>query len=583
MTSAPTTPDAAKTTPAPDLKYFRERYPLTVANFGALGERENYLRRIWRTETRWRETLESQQRAAREAVVRGAPPAGLSVEGEFEIIYAGGVLGLLHAAVLASNFKRRVMVFGAGAVGREGGGRAWNLCDEELGEFERAGLFTKAEIESSVLNRYRSGFVKFHDAASRVKTPPLWMENVLDVSVDADRLLGLAAAKIRARAAEGCALFENLRFVRAYVEADRVCVETEDTRGDGDTAAGGGARKKRLFAARLFVDATGAHSPVARQFDGGRAFTHVAPSVGTVARGFARGEGADKVDFKVGEILVSTEDVRDHRQLIWEGFAGSPARDEYATRLFFYDAVDSPADKSLLALFERYFEGLPRYKRAGAQWRVGRPLFGYAPGVSRRGWPKTRPRMAEDRVMLAGDAAGVISPLAFSGPGAGVRQLRRLTHLTDLALAADLLDARALSEINAPAPRVPQMSGLAEFLRPAPQGQPANVNETLNAVMAALHELDVRVRRELFQDRMSFGALKSLLGRTAKLYPRIFQRVREHLGARGTFWWLANIAEAAFSERRGRGAAGEEIDDGESAPAAPAEEFARYVALYRKD
>jgi lycopene cyclase CruA len=581
MSSAPTTPDAAKASSAPDLKYFRDHYPLTVANFGALGERENYLRRIWLTETRWRETLESQQRTAREAVVRGAPPAGLAVEGEFEIIYAGGALGLLHAAVLASRFKRRVMVFDAGIIGREGGGRAWNLCDEELGELERAGLFTKAEIESVVLNRYRAGFVKFHDAASRVKTPPLWMENVLDVAVDADKLLGLAASKIRARAGEGSALFENLRFVRAYVEADRVCVETEDVRrGDG---VSDGRGRRRLFAARLFVDATGAHSPVARQFDGGRAFTHVAPSVGTVARGFARGEGADKVDFNVGEILVSTEDARDHRQLIWEGFAGNPARDEYATRLFFYDAVDSPADKSLLALFERYFEELPRYKRAGAQWRVGRPLFGYAPGVSRRGWPKTRPRMAEDRVMLAGDAAGVISPLAFSGPGAGVRGLRRLTHLTELALAADLLDARALSEINAPAPRVPQMSGLAEFLRPAPQGQPANVNETLNAVMAALHDLDVRVRRELFQDRMSFSALKSLLGRTAKLYPRIFQRVREHLGARGTFWWLANIAETAFSERRVRGGAtGDELDDGESAHA-PAEEFARYVALYHKD
>ncbi|HEX8633205.1 MAG TPA: hypothetical protein VF703_03535 [Pyrinomonadaceae bacterium] len=577
MTSATTTPGAASLTPAPDLKYFRERYPLTVANFGALGDRENYLRRIWRTETRWQETLENQQRAAREAVVRGAPPAGLAVEGEFEIIYAGGTLGLLHAAVLASGFKRRVMVFDAGMIGREGGGRAWNLSDEELGEFERAGLFTKAEIEGAVLNRYRSGFVKFHDAASRVKTPPLWMEKVLDVSVDADKLLGLAAAKVRARAGEGSALFEHLRFVRAYVEADRVCVETEDARGGG---AGGGGRR-RLFAARLFVDATGAHSPVARQFDGGRAFTHVAPSVGTVARGFARGEGTGRVDFKVGEILVSTEDARDHRQLIWEGFAGSPARDEYATRLFFYDAVDSPADKSLLALFEHYFEGLPRYKQAGAQWRVGRPLFGYAPGVSRRGWPKTRSRTAEDRVMLAGDAAGVISPLAFSGPGAGVRGLRRLTHLTDLALAADLLDARALSEINTPAPRVPQMSGLVEFLRPAPQGQPANVNETLNAVMAALHELDVRVRRELFQDRMSFGALKSLLGRTAKLYPRIFQRVREHLGARGTFWWLANIAETAFSERRVRGGAADaEIEIGESAPA---EAFARYVALYRKD
>jgi lycopene cyclase CruA len=281
---------------------------------------------------------------------------------------------------------------------------------------------------------------------------------------------------------------------------------------------------------------------------------------------------------------VSTEDARDHRQLIWEGFAGARARDEYATRLFFYDTVDSPADKSLLALFERYFEGLPRYKRAGAQWRVERPLYGYAPGAHQRGWKARGAQTAEDRVMLVGDAAqGASSPLSFSGFGSCVRHLRRLTHLTDIALAADLLDRRALSEINAPAPRVAQMSGFAEFLRPAPQSEPANVNETLNAVMAALHDLDVRVRRELFQDRLSFSAFKSLLSRTAKLYPRIFQRrVREHLGARGTFWWLAGIAEAAFSERRARAAsaAGSDAPSGEQAPA---EEFARYVALYQKE
>jgi hypothetical protein len=60
---------------------------------------------------------------------------------------------------------------------------------------------------------------------------------------------------------------------------------------------------------------------------------------------------------------------------------------------------------------------------------------------------------------------------------------------------------------------------------------------------------------------------------------------REHLGARGTFWWLANIAEAAFSEQRGssRGvASGGELNDAASGDA-PAAEFARYVVLYRKD
>jgi lycopene cyclase CruA len=572
MASTPIKPPSTQATinNTPDLQYFRKHYPLTVANFGALGEREAYLRRIWQTEANWRETMERQQQPASEAIVRGAPPSSLAVEGEFEIIYAGGVLGLLHAAVMAFQFKRRVLVFADQAIGRDN--RAWNVSDEELREFERAGLFTKEEIGGAIVNRYRTGFVKFHDAASRVKTPPLWLDNVLDVAIDADKLLELAAAKIRASG--GGALLEQTRFVRAYVEAHRVSVEMEDSRS--------GAR--RLFAARLFVDAKGVHSPVARQFDEGRALTHVAPAVGTVARGFTRGEGADRVDFSVGEILVSTEDARDHRQLIWEGFAGDARRDEYATYLFFHDAVDSPADKSLLALFEHYFEALPRYKRAGAQWRVQKPLFGYAASVSQRGW-KARRRTAEDRVMLIGNATGLTGPLTFSGFGAHARHLRRLTHLTELALAADLLDARALSEINAPAPRVAQMSGFAEFLRPAPQSEAANVNETMNAVMAALHDLDVRVRRELFQDRMSLGALKSLLSRTAKLYPRIFQRVREHLGARGTFWWLANVAETAVSERRARSSVNESLPDGMKEPdeTAAAREFARHVALYQKD
>jgi hypothetical protein len=96
--------------------------------------------------------------------------------------------------------------------------------------------------------------------------------------------------------------------------------------------------------------------------------------------------------------------------------------------------------------------------------------------------------------------------------------------------------------------------------------------------MAALHDLDERVRRELFQDRMTFSAFKNLLSRTAKLYPRIFQRAREHLGARGTFWWIANVVEVILSERRERSlesAAG--VEHSEDA----AQRFARYVRIYK--
>jgi hypothetical protein len=92
--------------------------------------------------------------------------------------------------------------------------------------------------------------------------------------------------------------------------------------------------------------------------------------------------------------------------------------------------------------------------------------------------------------------------------------------------------------------------------------------------------LDDRVRRDFFQDRMTFSALKNLLSRTIQLYPRILQRVREHLGARGTFWWLANIAEVSLHERRGSRAALPLPEPGTPERDA-AREFARHLAIYK--
>lgn len=520
---------------APDLQHFRTRYPLTVASLGALPDREAWLRNIWEAESRWRDSLGGATHE--EVIVRGAPPARLACEGEFEIVYAGAAGGLLDAALMAHMYGRRVLVFDGGSSADTG--RRWGVAREEITGLARAGLFTEEEIKAATVNRYRAGRVNFHDAGSRVKAPPLEVRDVLDAELDADRLLASARAKVRAR--EGCAVIEGARFVRAYVEPHQVSIEVE---------VAGGAHK--LFAARLFVDASGAHSAVARQLGGGGALTHVRPSVGTVARGFARGEGAASVDFQVREMLVTTEDASAHRQLLWNGSARDSRRDEFATHLFFYDAVDSPADKSLLTLFESYFEKLPAYKRAGAQWRVVRPLFGYGAGGVRRGdgW-KSRARVSTDRVVLAGgEAAGRSNPLASSG--AHLRELERRTRLLDLALNSDALDAHSLASVACAEPRASHASHLAEFLRPSARAarEPATVNETMNAVTAALHDLDESVRRELFQDRLSFVALRSLVSHTVRLYPRILQRVREHFGARGTFLWLAHAADAALRERR---------------------------------
>jgi lycopene cyclase CruA len=525
--------DSISKASAPNLSKLRRQFPRLVENLACLPNREAWLKRIWEIEERWNTFRENKDKAD-EVIFFDAAPKGLSVEGEFEVIYAGGTLGLLHAAVLAKKFGRKVLVFDAHAVGKTH--RDWNISDAELQEFVAAGLFTTAEIEKAVANRYKTGFVKFYDGNSRIKTPPLYMDNVLDVAVEADKLLELAVKKLKKT---DSVIINNLRFVRAFVNKDVVLVECEDEK----------TGKRRLFSAKLFVDATGTNSPVSRQINAGKSITHVCPTVGTLAKGFKRGSSEKEVDFSVGEILVSTEDVSDNRQLMWEGFAGNPQKDEYTTYLFFYDSIESKADKSLFRLFEDYFEKLPDYKSKNGAWRVVKPVFGYIPSIHHRGWNNIK-KTAADRILLVGDAAGLSSPLTFCGFGSHVRNLRKLTDLTEAALGENDFTENSLTKINAYEPRVAQMASLAEFMRPTEKSKPSVVNETMNAVMGALSRLDGEISREMFQDRIKFSSFKKVLLKTARIHPKVFKLMFEHLGAKGAFWWISNITEAALQERK---------------------------------
>jgi lycopene cyclase CruA len=361
------------------------------------------------------------------------------------------------------------------------------------------------------------------------------MDNVLDVAIEADKLLNIAAQKIKKTDSR---IINNLRFVRTFSNKDKILIECEDTKNG----------KRRLFSAKLFVDATGTNSPISRQINSGKSITHVCPTVGTLAKGFRHGADERAVDFSVGEILVSTEDAADNRQLMWEGFAGNPSKDEYTTYLFFYDSVESKANKSLFSLFEDYFEKLPSYKEKNSAWRVVKPVYGYIPSVHHRGWNNQK-KTSADRILLIGDAAGLSSPLTFCGFGSHVRNLRRLTNSTETVLRENAFDEKTLFAINAYEPRVAQMSSLAEFMRPTAKSKSSVVNETMNAVMMALSHLDERIRCEMFQDRISFASFKKVLAKTAKIHPKVFKKMFEHLGSKGAFWWIANIAEAAWNEK----------------------------------
>jgi lycopene cyclase CruA len=502
----------------------RKNFPATVQSLSHLPNFEAWLARIYEIEQRWNHTRENPNKFD-EVIFYDAKPKNANIEAEFDIIYAGGTLGLLHAATMSKSFNRKCLVFDAHTVGKTH--RDWNISDSELLEFVHAGLFTLEEIETAVANRYDTGFVKFFDGNSSVKTPKLFMDNVLDVAIEADVLLEIARRKL---IETGSAVIDDLRFVRAFVQKNRVIIECENG---------------RFFSAKMFVDATGTNSAVSRQINNGHSITHVCPTVGTVSKGFQHGKSDTEVDFSIGEILVSNEDISDDRQLIWEGFAGNQLKDEYTTYLFFYDSVESKADKSLFKLFEDYFEKLPSYKAKGENFEIVKPVFGYIPSVHHLGW-KNQKRTATDRILLVGDAAGLSSPLTFCGFGSHVRNLRKLTNGTEKALLHNSFDEKTLNQINAYEANVAQMSSLAEFMRPTPNSESFVVNETMNAVMMALSQLDNGIAQELFQDRVTFSSFKKVLAKTARLHPKVYRLMFDHLGVKGAFWWIANIAEAAL-------------------------------------
>ena len=514
-----------------DLSLLSEKFPETVSRILELENGEDHLRRIHQIEQRWQRARSSPNQTPHtvEFTKQNSDIYGI----DFDIIYAGGTLGLLHAAVMSHRYGRKVLVIDAHRVAETH--RDWNISDEELASFINVGLFSKEEIEKAVVNRYRTGFVKFADANSSVKTSKLFMDNVLDVAIDANILLELAKEKL---IESGSSVLDHHTLKSATVFKDCVVVTVQNS----------GSDSSKTFSSRLLCDATGTNSDISRQLNRGRSITHICPTVGTVATGFVHGGADDEVDFDIGEILVSTEDITEGRQLIWEGFAGSREKDEYTTYLFFYDSVDSPADKSLFPLFEEYFLKLSTYKKPGSAWKMVKPVYGYIPSIHHHAW-KNAKRTSADRIVLIGDAAGLSSPLTFCGFGSHVRNLERLAENTEAAFQKNSFDEKSLAEINAYEANVSQMASLAEFMRPMPNSDSFVVNETMNAVMKALENLDPEIRRQMFQDRVKFKSFAKVLKETATLHPKVFGLMFEHLGVKGAFWWIANIAKAAFNEK----------------------------------
>lgn len=496
-------------------------YPKTVQFFKKIPNGEYDLTRVYWWEQRWREGVRTPKQPKQVVftvddgdVQPSNPP--------FDLIYVGGALGIVHAAVMAK-LGYRVLLIERLPFGRMN--REWNISRSEFQSLIDLGLFTQTEFERVIAREYIDGFHKFFDANNppQAKARILHTPTVLNVAIDAERFLKLCGEKLREAGGE---IWDETEFERVDVNPNQVTVFAWHLPTGRD----------RQVSGRLIVDAMGTASPIAWQLNGGRAFDSVCPTVGAViADGFDPGVW----DSRFGDVLNSHGDISRGRQLIWELFPGEGK--ELTFYLFHYHQVHPDNPGSLLEMYEDFFTILPEYRRCDVDQLVWKKAtFGYIPGHFST---NDRDRqVAFDRLIAIGDAASLQSPLVFTGFGSLVRNLSRLTHLLDVALKHDLLSAKHLTAIRAYQSNVSVTWMFSKGMM-VPTGKilpPQQVNSMLNTFFDVLAVQPPPIADAFIKDRVTWARFNWMAIIAAWRNPALLLWIWQMAGAKDLLRWTGN-------------------------------------------
>jgi lycopene cyclase CruA len=490
-------------------------YPKTAEYFQKMPNGEADLQRVYWWEKRWRESVKNPQQPAQVVFSSNSQE-----QPDYDLIYIGGALGVIHAAVMA-NLGYRVLLLERLPFGRMN--REWNISRDEFQRLIDLGLFTATEFESIIAREYLDGFSKFFDANNpkHLQAKILATPTVLNICIDAEKLLRVCGEKLRAAGGE---IWDETEFQQVDVSGTSATV----------TATYLPTGSQRIARGRLVIDAMGTASPIAWQLNGSRTFNSVCPTVGAaISKGFA----PEVWDAKYGDVLFSHGDISRGRQLIWELFPG--AGDEITIYLFHYHQVNAENPGSLLEMYEDFFTILPEYRRCDMseiEWR--KPTFGYIPGHFTTS-SKDR-AIAFDRVLAIGDAASLQSPLVFTGFGSLVRNMPRLTHLLDTALTHDLLQATDLNLVCAYQSNVAVTWMFSKGMM-VPTGQhlpPQRVNMMLNNFFGLLANESPQVADNFIKDRIDWLTFNRLALKAAKQNPLLLLWIWQMAGTKDLLRWL---------------------------------------------
>jgi lycopene cyclase CruA len=495
-------------------------YPLTVKYFQKMPNGEYDLKRAYWWEQRWREGVHNPQQPRQ--VIFKQNKHTENPNSQFDLIYIGGALGVIHAAVMAKLGYKVLMVerLPFGRMNRE-----WNISRDELQSLVNLGLLTTTELESIIVREYKDGFNKFFDGNNppKLRSPILHTPTVLNIALDSEKLLQICGQKLRAAGGD---IWDETEFMRADIDKSQVVVTLKHLP----------TQAQQQVTGRLLLDAMGSASPIAWQLNGGRAFDSVCPTVGAVVDG---GFASQVWDSQYGDVLYSHGDISRGRQLIWELFPG--AGEELTIYLFHYHEVHPDNPGSILEMYEDFFTILPEYRRCDLDKLVWKkPTFGYIPGhFSVSSSDRT---VAFDRLIAIGDAASLQSPLVFTGFGSLVRNLERLTTLLDTALKHDLLSFRHLNKIRAYQSNV-SVTWLFSKGMMVPTGKfipPQRINSMLNTFFGLLADEPPEVADNFIKDRCDWLTFNRLALKAARKNPALILWIWELAGPRDLFRWLGN-------------------------------------------
>lgn len=505
-------------------------YPQTVHFFKKIPNGEYDLNRVYWWEKRWRESVRNPQQPKQVIFKKsvgaiGQSPVQESGVSQYDLIYIGGALGVIHAAVMAQKGYRVLLVerLPFGRMNRE-----WNISRSEFQSLIDLGLFTPEEFESVIAKEYVDGFSKFFDGNNppHLKAPVLHTPTVLNIALDAEKLLRLCGKKLRNAGGE---IWDETEFQRADISSTEVTVELLYLP----------TKEAKQASGRLLIDAMGTASPIAWQLNRGRAFDSVCPTVGAVIKsGFEPGVW----DSQYGDVLNSHGDISRGRQLIWELFPA--AGEELTIYLFHYHQVHPDNPGSLLEMYEDFFSILPEYRRCDMEKLVWKKsTFGYIPGHFSVG---NRDRtVAFDRLLAIGDAASLQSPLVFTGFGSLVRNLERLTTLLDTALKHDLLTREHLNQIRAYQSNI-SVTWLFSKGMMVPTYKtlpPQRINSMLNTFFGLLANEPPEVADTFIKDRGDWLTFTRLALVAARKNPALLLWIWEMAGTKDLLRWLGSYLD----------------------------------------